>query len=425
MAADASAMEVFPTHRLANGLQIVAQPMAGVQSAALGLMVIAGSRDETAAESGVAHFVESIAFQGTQHRDARALTEAFEAIGARHGASAGTEYSWYSAQVLGRHLPTALELLADVVRWPGFPADEAPKVQSRLLQEIAQMEDQPMSLVGELMARTYFGDHPLGNSVHGRRETIQALDVLALDRFWRQTYAPNRTILAVAGNIDMPSIVTQAEALFGDWEAGEAEVASPPFTPDQRRATLQRESNQQHLALAWPAITPTDPDYYTGLVLVDVLGGGMNSRLFDEVREKRGLAYGVGAGLSGLKAHGLMRVYCGTTPEKAHESVSVIVEQLRRLVDGGITDDELRLSQTSLKSSIVMRNESTGARRTVIGTQWWLRGAVRTLAETRAEIEAVTVERVNALARRLAPDANLTLVTIGPRTAEELLDHVG
>lgn len=424
MTANASAAEVFPTHRLANGLQIVMQPMVGVQSAALGLMVIAGARDETAADSGIAHFVESIALQGTQHRDARALTEAFEAIGARHGASAGTEYSWYSAQVLGRHVPAALELLADIVRWPGFPADEAPKVQSRLLQEIAQMEDQPMALVGELMARTYFGDHPLGNSVHGRRETIQAIDVPALQRFWNQTYAPNRTLLAVAGNFDVAAVVAQADDLFGDWPAGVAEEPPPAFMPTRRRATLQRESNQQHLALAWPAITPTDPDYYTGLVLVDILGGGMNSRLFDEVREQRGLAYGIGAGLSGLKAHGLMRVYCGTTPEKAHESVTVIVEQLHRLVDGGVTGDELRLAQTSLKSSIVMRNESSGARRSVIGTQWWLRGAVRTLEETRQEIEAVTIERVNALARRLAPPANLTLVTIGPRTAEELMDHV-
>ena len=275
----------------------------------------------------------SIAFQGTQHRDARALTEAFEAIGARHGASAGTEYSWYSAQVLGRHVPTALELLADVVRFPGFPDDEAPKVQSRLLQEIAQMEDQPMALVGELMARTYFGRHPLGNSVHGRRETIQAIDVPALQRFWGHTYAPNRTILAVAGAIDVGAIVTHAEALFGDWAAGAAETVSPPFVPERRRATLQRECNQQHLALAWPAITPTDPEYYAGLVLTDILGGGMNSRLFDEVREQRGLAYGIGAGLSGLKSHGLMRIYCGTTPEKAHESVTVIIEQLRRLVD--------------------------------------------------------------------------------------------
>jgi predicted Zn-dependent peptidase len=155
----------------------------------------------------------------------------------------------------------------------------------------------------------------------------------------------------------------------------------------------------------------------------DILGGGMNSRLFEEVREQRGLAYGVGASVSALKAHGLLRVYCGTTPEKAHESVRVIIAELRKLADEGVTEDELRLSQTSLKSSIVMRNESAGARRTVIGTQWWLRGAVRTLEETRQEIEAVTVERVGALARRLAMADNLTLVTIGPRSAEELMNH--
>jgi predicted Zn-dependent peptidase len=423
MAEQTGEATTFPTHRLANGLQIVGQPMAGVQSAALGFMVIAGARDEAAAESGVAHFVESIAFQGTQNRDARSLTEAFEEIGARYGASAGTEYSWYSAQVLGRNVLPALELLGDVLRWPGFPEEEVPKVQSRLTQEIAQMEDQPMSLVGELMARTYFGDHPLGNSVHGKRETIAAIDAPALRRFWERQYAPNRTILAVAGRIDFDEIVQKAERMFGDWPAGEPEPALPPVVTGRRLATLQRESNQQHISLACPAITPTDPEYYTALIMSDILGGGMNSRLFEEVREQRGLAYGVGASVSALKAHGLLRVYCGTTPEKAHESVRVIIAELRKLADGGITEDELRLSQTSLKSSIVMRNESAGARRTVIGTQWWLRGAVRTLEETRQEIEAVTIERVGALARRLAMADNLTLVTIGPRTAEELMNH--
>lgn len=423
MAEQAGSADAFPTHRLANGLQIVGQPMAGVQSVALGFMVIAGARDETAAESGIAHFVESIAFQGTQHRDARALTEAFEEIGARYGASAGTEYTWYSAQVLGRNLAPALELLADVVRWPGFPSDEVPKVQSRLTQEIAQMEDQPMSLVGELMARTYFAGHPLGNSIHGTRETIAAIDRAALQSFWGRHYAPNRTILAVAGRVDFDAVVAQAERLLGDWPAGEPEPSLPPVAPARRLATLRRESNQQHIALACPAVTVTDPEYYTALIMGDILGGGMNSRLFEEVREKRGLAYGVGASISALKAHGLLRVYCGTTPEKAHESVRVITGELRRLADAGVTEDELRLAQTSLKSSIVMRNESTGARRTVIGTQWWMRGAVRTLAETRREIEAVTVERVDALARRLAMADNLTLVTIGPRPAEELMNH--
>lgn len=413
----------FPTHRLANGLQIVGQPMAGVESAALGLMVIAGSRDESAGISGAAHFVESIAFQGTTHRDARALTEAFEAIGARYGAGAGTEYTWYSAQVLARHLPAALELLADVVRHPAFPEDEVPKVQSRLLQEIAQMEDQPMSLVGELMARTYFGDHPLGNSVQGTRETISGLDRSALRAFWQGQYAPNRTILAVAGKIDFDAVVREAERVLGDWPAGTPEPVLPNFQPAARRAVLQRESNQQHIALACPAVTVGDPEYYTGLIMVDIFGGSMNSRLFDEVREKRGLAYGVGASLITTKAAGLMRIYCGTTPEKAHESVEVIQAEMRKLAEGGVTEEELRLAQTSLKSSIIMRNESAGARRAVLGTQWWYLGLVRTLEETRQQIEAVTAERVNALVRRLDMADRLTLAAIGPRSAEELIKN--
>lgn len=411
----------FPMHRLANGLQIIGQPMAGVESAALGVMLIAGSRDEQPPEAGVAHFVESIAFQGTQNRDARSITEAFEAIGARYGAGAGTEMTWYNAQVLGRYLNQALELLADIIRRPAFPVDELPKVRSRLIQEIAQMEDQPMSLVGELMAKTYFGDHPLGNSVHGTRETIEQLDQTSLQRYWQSQYAPNRAILAVAGKINFEAVVEQAEAVFGDWPTGSPEPTLPPFEPAVRRAVLQRESNQQHISLACPSVTVNDPEYYTALILADILGGSMNSRLFEEVREKRGLAYGVGAGISTTKTVGLLRVYCGTTPEKAHESVAVIRGELQKLSDGGVTPEELQLAQTSLKSSIIMRNESSGARRAVLGTQWWYRGAVRTLDETRREIEAVTVERVNALAQRLQMADQLTMAAIGPRTVEELM----
>ena len=423
MAEHAGGGSAFPTHQLANGMWIVGQPMAGVQSVGLGLMVIAGARDEPPPLAGVAHFVESIAFQGTQHRDARELTEGFEAIGARYGGSAGTEFTWYSAQVLGRNLAPALELLADVARYPAFPEADVPKVQSWLLQEIAQMEDQPMSLVGELLARTYFAGHPLGKSVHGTRETIAAIDQQTLRDFWSSQYAPNRTILAVAGAIDFAEVTRQAEQLLGDWQAGAPEPELPGFTPEPRYATLQRESNQQHIAMACPAVDINDPDYFTCAVLSTILGGGMNSRLFDEVREKRGLAYGVGSSVGALKTLGMLRVYAGTTPEKAHETVAVVKDELRRLADEGVTDEEVRLAQTSLKSSIVMRNESTGARRTVIGAQWWYRRAIRTLEETRQEIEAVTVERVNELARRLKFTDNLTIVTIGPRTVEELTDY--
>jgi predicted Zn-dependent peptidase len=423
MTADVNHASTFPMHRLANGLQIIGQPMGGVQSAALGFMMIAGSRDEMPEESGVAHFVESLALQGTETRDARALTGAFEEIGARFGAGANTETTWYSAQVLGRHLPTALELLSDVLRAPAFAPAEAAKVQGWLLQEIAQMEDQPMSLVGELLARTYFGAHPLGNSVHGTRETVGQLSEQSARSFWQRTHAPNRTILAVAGNIDFDAVVRQAEDLLSDWQSGPPEPELPPVTPTNGRAALTRESNQQHIAMACPAVHVNDPEYFTAATLSTILGGGMNSRLFEEVREKRGLAYGVGCGLTALKTVGLLRVYAGTTPEKAHETAAVIRDELRRIADEGVTEDELVLAQTSLKSSVVMRNESTAARRAVIASQWWYRGAVRTLEETKREIEAVTVERVNALTRHLEMADRLTVATIGPRPVEELIPN--
>src|SRR5919197_1481890 len=240
---------VFPRHRLANGLQIVAQPMEGVESASLGFLISAGARTERPTEAGISHFVEALGFQGTANRSVQELTEAFENIGAHPESGTETGFTSYSTTLLGRNLAPALELLTDVV-------------------------------------------------------------------------------LAVAGKLDFDPLVAQVEDLCADWPAGEGEPM-PPGPPPQRHATIVRkDSAQQHIGLGLPAVPAGSDDFYAMALLAATLGGSMNSRLFLEVREKRSLAYGIGAYFTPLKDAGFMRIYAGTVPEKADQTVAVVLDEL-------------------------------------------------------------------------------------------------
>ena len=418
-----SAARVFPMHTLANGLRIVAQPMQGVESLALGFCVATGARDEQPDEAGVSHFIDGLAYQGTANRDVRALTEAFEDIGARHDANAGTELFWYAAQALNRHLDDLVSLMSEVVRAPRFDPSEAEKVRDRQLQELAAMEDEPMQKVIELLQREFFYGHPYGNSTLGTVETVSALDPPRLRSFWSRTHVPNNTIVSAAGKLDLEMLVRAVEAACGDWQPADVTPlpAPPVFVP--RVTVVQRESNQQHLGIGAPGVPMGHEDYYAAILLATILGGSMNSRLFNEVREKRGLAYGVGATSLSLRDAGMIRIYAGTVPAKAHETVAVTLGELRKLEDAGVTDDELVRAKTVLKSRVIMGGENTRVRRNVIGSSLWYERKVRTLDEVRALIEAVTTEQILGLARRLGIGARFTLTAVGPRSAEELLGN--
>jgi len=407
----------FPRHRLANGLTVIGQPMTTVGSAAVGILVPAGSRHEDApVPAGATHFLTSLAFQGTRHRDAHALTDAFEEIGARHDAGAEPEFSWYTATVVGRHLPAALEVLTDVARYPAFPADEVAKVRGRILQEIAVQEDEPARKALSLLRPACFGDHPLGRPLLGTPAAVREATVDDLAAYWTARYTAGAAIVAVAGRFDFEAICRAVEELCGDWLAGEPRLPLPPAQFHPGVQSVYRATSQQHIAMAMPGLPADHPDTYVASVLGLVFGGSMNSRLFTEVREKRGLAYSVSASHSAMEGTGSFRVYAGTTPERAHESVAVILAEARRLAEHGITPDELARAKTKLKSTVVMAGESTAARRRVLASSWWYRGHVRTLDEVRQQIDGVDQDRVLALARSLALGETVTLVSVGPRT---------
>ncbi|HEY8284255.1 MAG TPA: pitrilysin family protein [Chloroflexota bacterium] len=413
----------FPTHTLANGLRIVAQPMGGVESLALGFCVATGARDEEEHEAGASHFIDGLAFQGTAIRDTRALTEAFEDLGARRDASAGTELFWYAAQALGRHMDVLVPLMAEVVRRPRFDPEEAEKVRDRQLQEIAALEDEPAQKVLDLLQREYFHGHPYGRSVLGTPASVRALQPADLRAFWTRTQLPNNTIVAAAGKLDFDRLVTAVEAACGDWEPGGLLPLPEAPATKPRVSVVVRESNQQHIGIGVAGVPVGHPDYYAVALLATILGGSMNSRLFTEVREKRGLAYGVGAASASMRDAGMIRIYAGTVPAKAHETVAVTLDELRKLESGGVSDGELSRAKTVIKSRVVMGGENTRVRRNVIASSLWYENKVRTLDEIRALIDAVTAPQIQEAAVRLQIGSRYTLTAIGPRSAEELLGN--
>ncbi len=421
MTAVESSEDLFPRHRLPNGLQIVTQPMRGVESVSLGYLIAAGGRDESPSEAGISHFVESLGYQGTTRRNVAELTEAFEEIGAHPDSGVETEFTSYSVSALGRNLAPALELLTDVVLHPGFVPDEVPKARDRILQEIAQLEDEPMRKVLDLLRRSYYRGHPLGNDVLGTVETVSALTRDDLAAYWSRRYTAGNVVLAAAGKLDFDSFVRQVEDLCGEWPAGQSTPPPAPPPPQRTVTVVAKESAQQHIGIGVPAVPIGHDDYYAMALAVATLGGSMNSRLFLEVREKRSLAYGIGAAFAPSKDSGYVRVYAGTVPEKADQTVAVILEELGKLERDGVTEDELRRAKTLLKSNVIMRSESTGVRRRAIATAWWYEGRIRTLEEIKNLIDAVTTEQIKRLMGSLGMTANVVLAAIGPRSGEELM----
>ncbi len=424
MQSNAAGGELAPNyyrHTFANGLQMVGQRMPSLASITFGVQVAAGIKDEPDDQLGLASLLAEMVFQGTEHRDVRQLTEDFEAIGARKGGEAATEFARYSAQVVHNRLDRALELLADVVLHPTFPADEFEQMKSVQLQEIRRRDDEPMRRIFDLVRERFYAGTHFGRPALGTRETVEALQPDLLRTFWQARYRPDGALLSIAGNFDWDAAVERVGALFGEW-AG-APPASEPEQPHPASGVSveQQEGNQEHIGMAFPFPTYGDADYYAAQLVSEIFGGSMTSRLFREVREKRGLVYAVSSIFAPNRSFGAEFIYAGTTPEKAHETVNVILGELRTLGDKGVTDDELKRAKIQLTSELVMRGESSSARMGALARSWWFERKLTTIQEIKAAIDAVTREQIQAMLRRFPTTDPLVIAAIGPRTQDELI----
>ena len=397
-------------YTLPNGLVLLAERMDHVRSAAINFLVPAGSAFDPPGKLGVASVLAEMITRGAGDRDSRELALALDNLGVDRDESVGAVNMRFWGSTLARNVPAALDIYADIVLRPHLPEDELEPVQELALLDIQGLEDSPQTKVMVELRRRYY-PAPLNKDRRGVAEDIEALTIDAVTAQYRNFVRPNGAILSVAGNIEWEPLKAQVERLFGNWEPG----ASADIKPQPHQATsahIEKDTQQTQIALAFPSVPVTDPDYYSARAAVSVLSGGMSSRLFTEVREKRGLCYSVYAFHETFKSQGTMLAYAGTRAERAQETLDVTLAELKRLKDG-IEDDEIDRVKAGLKSSLIMQEESTGARAGAIATDWYYLNRVRSFDEIQAIIDGLTPAAVLGYLNRY-PVRDVTLVTLGP-----------
>jgi predicted Zn-dependent peptidase len=385
--------------RLANGVHVLTHAMPQLETAALGVWVRAGSRDETAAENGVAHFLEHMAFKGTSRRSARDIAEEIEAAGGDINAATATETTAYHARVLKDDWRLALDILADILIDPAFDAEELDRERDVILQEIAAANDTPDDLVFELLQAQAFGEHPVGRPILGSVDCVTAHSAEALMAYRASHYSADRMVVAAAGAVDHAALVAEAERLLGARSSAPSPVPAPPaFRPGPSLA--ERPLDQTHVALAFPGVSYHDDDLYTLQVLSCALGGGMSSRLFQEVREERGLCYAVFSHAMAFADCGLFSVYAATAPDKTAELVAVTGDVMASMADR-VAEAEVARARAQIKASLVMSLESAAGRADQIARQFLALGRVPDVPALMARIDQVTARDVRDLSGRL------------------------
>lgn len=403
-------MPQIHTHSFANGLTLVAEPMVGVRSLAMSLLTPAGVARQPETQQGVAPLLAELVTRGAGGQASRDFNEALDTLGVHRSASAGSRHLRLGATLVGEHLDAALPLLLSQAFSPNLDANEMEPARDLCLQEIAALEDDPQRRAMIALRQRHFPE-PFGRPSDGVAEHLKALSLDDVRGFWQAGVVPGGSILSFAGQFDWDKLRETVGMLTADWSGQADEVQATQDAP-RGYTHLEAQTEQVHIGLAYDA--PADPDEQSMLqrAAVSVLSGGMSSRLFTEVREKRGLCYSVYASYAGMRDRGAVLGYAGTTTPRAQETLDVFVGELRRMAQG-VDAAELQRAMVGMKARLVMQGESTGARAGAIAADLYVHGRPRTLAELAEQVDSVTLEDVNRfVADRLVKD--ITAVTIGP-----------
>ena len=407
-------------HTLPNGLTVLALSQKERGVAAFSFLIPAGSASENPAQNGISNLLESTLFCGAQSpdgtpRDARAISDALDALGVERGSGADVEYTTFSGATLGVYLEAALEIYADILRRPTFPLSDFENQKQLALQAIRGLDDAPSRKLMVQLRRSWF-ESAHRHAAIGTLETVEALQIEQLRVDFARRYCPNGAILALAGNFEWPRLLEKIESLFGDWRGEKRRVEAPRIVEAPLREHVWSEREQVHIALAWRGVAPDDPQNYAYRLANGVLSGGMGARLFSEVREKRGLVYSVSASVSSHRDIGWTTAYAGTTAQRAQETLDVLVAELKKM-EQGVAREELERARTKLLTSLVMGEESTRARASSMARDFWILGRVRSLDELETQIGAVTTQDIADFYAR-NPFENFSVVTLGPRALQ-------
>lgn len=405
---------------LDNGLRVYTEQLEAATSVSLGVWIRAGSRDEKPEQAGISHLMEHMLFKGTPRMDALGIANAFESIGAQENAATGEEYTVLYARFLPEHLERALDIMSDMILSPTLADLE--REREVIVEEIKMYEDRPDQLADEYLSGLVFFKDPLGRPIIGSAETVRAVDRETLDNFHQETYTAPNVFVVGAGKLDPDGLSKLVAEKLGSLASGTSfERAMKPAAPEKRVSFRFKETEQYHVALGALGLPAGDKDRFAMSALNNVLGGGMSSRLFQEVREKRGLAYAVYSYHQGYSDAGAIKVYAGSTAGNIEEAVQVISEQLDRIRSEAVTSEELSRTKEQLKSSTILALESTSTRMTRIGRSVITGAELLTPEEISERVEAVTKEDIQRLAQKhLAPD-RLYLAAVGPKELD--LEH--
>ncbi len=411
--------------RLPNGLRVVTEAMPELRSVAIGFWAGTGSRDEPDPLAGASHFLEHLLFKGTADRSAQEIAEAVEAVGGEMNAFTTKEYTAYYVRLLDESTDLALDILSDVVWAPAFRHDEVDCERQVILDELRMHEDTPDELVHSLFSEALFPAQPVGREVLGDRDAIVAMTRDEIAGFHHHHYRTGNLVVAAAGNVDHDRIVDGIAARFTG-EIGDREPRpAAEIRPAGAVKVLHRPTEQAHLVLGMPALSRSDPDRWALSVLNHVVGGGMSSRLFQEVREKRGLAYSVYSYRSALEDTGSFAVYAGTSPERAPEVLSIIDAELDRLcADRCLAPGELERAKGHFKGQMALGLESSSARMERIGRSEVSSGEVQSVDDMVAAIDAVTPDDVARVIGRVLAAGPRVLAAVGPVDADVLSDRL-
>jgi predicted Zn-dependent peptidase len=398
---------------LDNGLRILTERMTQVRSISIGVWLTRGSRHETAERGGIAHFVEHMLFKGTSTRTAEDIAQAIDSIGGQLDAFTAKEYASYYIKVLDEHLPLAIDILADIVRNPAFGAEDIEREKKVVLEEIKMVEDTPDDLVHELFTQGFWEDHPLGRPILGTKETVESFNADSLRSYFRNAYTARNLIVSAVGNLEHERVRELVAEKFGSVaESGEpVGEQAPRVVP--KILIRNKELEQSHLCLGVGSYPQNHDDRYSSYVLNTLLGGSMSSRLFQNVREKRGLAYAVFSGLSAYRDAGSFTIYAGCANEAVGEVVDLVVEELRGVKNALVPDAELQRAKDHLKGSLMLSLENTASRMSHIARQEIYFDRQFGLDETLQGIERVTADDVQRVAADLFQDGSLAATVLG------------
>jgi predicted Zn-dependent peptidase len=398
--------------RLASGLRVVSHAMPHLGTVALGLYVHSGARHEAECEHGISHLLEHMAFKGTDVRTARQIAEEIEQVGGDLNAATSLDTTHYYARVLKDDINVALDLLADIVQNPRYDNDELERERDVILQEIAATHDSPDDIAYDLLQDAAYTGQALGRPIIGTPASVSSFTCADLRKFLTSRYRASRMVLSAAGNVDHAALVKAAEALFPGLAGGE----SPHNVPAHYRGGARHSAKpfeQAHIVMGFEGLPYLDRDFYAGQVFSGLFGGGMSSRLFQEVREKRGLCYAIYSSAWGLSDAGMLSIHAATGADMLDELVGVIREEMRRATDELPTDRELQRSKAQIKAGLLMSYESSVARADQIARQLLAFDRLMPTEELIEQVDAVTPDRAREVARRMLQGAPASVVVVG------------